>query len=199
VNNISSTVVGNCGLFEERRIGSERYNIFTQCTNSKTATILLRGGGQQFIDEADRSLHDSIMVVRRAMKYTNIVAGGGAVEMEVSKYLLEYAKSVPGKLQNIIKAYAKSFEKIPQQLSINAGLDSIEIMAQLRKRHFEGEIWAGVDLQNDGVKNTFESFVWEPTLIKLNSIEAATEAACLILSIDRQVKNPKADHKLPQQ
>jgi len=134
VNNISNTVLGNCGLFEEKRIGGERYNIFTECTNLKTATILLRGGGQQFIDEADRSLHDSIMVVRRAMKYTNIVAGGGAVEMEVSKYLSDFAKTIPGKLQSIIKAYAKSFEKIPQQLSINAGLDPIEIMAQLRKK-----------------------------------------------------------------
>jgi len=199
VNNVVPEVLGTCGVFEEKQIGSQRYNLLTACVNTKTATIILRGGGKQFIDEAERSIHDAIMIVRRAMKYKKIIAGGGAIEMEISKYLNEFAKTIPGKQQLLIRAYARAFESIPRQLSRNAGFDPVEIVAKLRKKHNLGGTWFGVDIVNEDICDTFESFVWEPALIKLNCIEAATEAACTILSIDRKVKNPKASNKLPQE
>merc|ERR1711920_242643 len=76
VQGISPDVLGACGEFEERQVGAERYNLLTQCPHTKTSTIIIRGGAQQFIDEADRSLHDAIMIVRRAMVNTKVVGGG---------------------------------------------------------------------------------------------------------------------------
>eukprot|EP01095_Lingulamoeba_sp_RSL-Kostka_P012855 TRINITY_DN517_c1_g1_i1.p1 TRINITY_DN517_c1_g1~~TRINITY_DN517_c1_g1_i1.p1 ORF type:complete len:558 (-),score=228.73 TRINITY_DN517_c1_g1_i1:225-1898(-) len=198
VNDLNAQILGTCGLFEERQVGGQRYNLFTECVESKTATIILRGGGEQFIAEMDRSINDAIMIVRRARKHNKIVPGGGAIEMEISKYLRKYSRTIHGKQQLIINAFAKALEVIPQQLSINAGLDSTTILNKLRQRHDQenGECF-GVDLNNDDICDTFKSFVWEPAVIKLNSFEAATSAACSILSVDETIKNPAANNEMP--
>lgn len=73
--------LGTCGTYEERQIGGERFNIFEGCSKAKTCTLLLRGGAEQFIEEVERSLHDAIMVVKRAVRNGEVVAGGGAVEV----------------------------------------------------------------------------------------------------------------------
>lgn len=86
-------VLGTCAFFEERQIGGSRYNLFTGCSEARTATIILRGGGEQFIDEAERSIHDAIMVVRRARKHSSIVAGGGAIEVNKKKKLKSNIKT----------------------------------------------------------------------------------------------------------
>jgi len=198
-NGLTVDILGTCGEFEERQVGGERYNFFTGCKHTKTATVILRGGGEHFIDEAERSLHDSIMVVRRVVKNPEVVAGGGAIDMEISKYLNEYSWTVAGKEQLIIKGFAKSFEAIPRQLLHNAGYDANDILNLLRKKHAQPEgKWFGVDLLNEDIFDAYANFVWEPALVKLNSIEAATEAACIILSVDETVKNPKSDGKIPQ-
>lgn len=186
---LSQNILGTCGHFEEIQIGKERYNIFKDAPETKTATIILRGGGEEFVEEAKRSLHDAIMIVRRAMKHDQIVAGGGAIEMELAKYLNEYARTIDDKQQMIIYEFGKALEAIPRQLADNGGFDAIDIMNHLRKSHAEGQKWAGVDYVTGGVADNYKGFVWEPALVKLNSITAATEAACLILSIDQTIKN----------
>mmetsp|Transcript_34200 Transcript_34200/g.6167 ORF Transcript_34200/g.6167 Transcript_34200/m.6167 type:complete len:249 (-) Transcript_34200:394-1140(-) len=97
VNNVQASSLGQCGKFEEVQLGSERYNIFKDCEQSRTATIILRGGAEQYTDEAERSIHDAIMIVRRAMKSTGVVAGGGAIELELSRFLRDYSRSISGK------------------------------------------------------------------------------------------------------
>jgi len=193
VNNLVPSILGTCALFEERQVGGERYNFVTGCPQAKTATIILRGGRDQFIDEADRSLHDAIMIVRRARKHASIVAGGGAIEMELSKFLRDHSRTIRGKQQLIINSFAKALEAIPRQIADNAGFDSIDILNKLRQKHAQasGGTWFGVDIKTEDICDTYKSFVWEPSLVKLNSITAATEAACLILSVDETVKNPK--------
>ena len=94
VNGLTSEVLGSCGKFEEVQIGSERYNLFTGCPGTKSCTIVLRGGADQYIDEAERSLNDAIMIVRRAIKANSVVAGGGASEMELSRHLREYLRKI---------------------------------------------------------------------------------------------------------
>jgi len=138
VENQAEQVFGTCETFEEIQIGSERYNFFTGCPKAKTATMILRGGAEQFIDEVERSLHDAIMIVRRAVKNDSIVAGGGAIEMALSRTLREYSRTVPGKEQLIIAAYAKAFEVIPRQLCENAGFDATDILNKLREKHAKG-------------------------------------------------------------
>lgn len=140
VNDLKPEHLGTCALFEEKQAGGERYNFFTGCPKAKTCTIIMRGGAEQFIAEVERSLHDAIMIVRRAIKNQFIVAGGGAAEMEVSKYLREHAKSIHGKQQLIINAFAKALEVIPRQLSDNAGFDSTLILNKLRQKHATGTI-----------------------------------------------------------
>lgn len=197
--------LGTCGEFEEVQIGPERFNIFRAPSKTKTATIVLRGGAEQFIKEAERSLNDAVMVVRRVVKNQKIVAGGGAVEMELSKLLRLHSREVKGKEQLIISAFAKSLEIIPRTLAENAGLDSNEVMNRLRQKHSQDENGKhfGVDVNNDetSICNTFEKFVWEPLVVKKNYIASASEAVCLILSIDETVKAPQneEDKKMRKQ
>jgi T-complex protein 1 subunit eta len=192
-SDISEKHLGTCERFDERQIGGERFNFFEGCAAAKTCTLVLRGGAEQFIAEVERSLHDAIMIVKRAIKNRNIVAGGGAVEMEISSYLHAYAdKNVPHKQQSIIKAFAKALEVIPRQLCDNAGFDATDILNRLRVEHKKGNIWAGVDFVNEGIANNMEMFVWEPSLVKINALQAATEAACLILSVDETITNQES-------
>jgi T-complex protein 1 subunit eta len=180
--------LGTCGSFEERQIGGERFNIFSDCPGAKTCTLILRGGAEQFIAEAERSLHDAIMIVKRALRNTTIVAGGGATEMDLSSYLHGYAdRNVPHKQQAVVKAFAKALEVIPRQLCDNAGFDATDILNRLRVEHKKGNVWAGVDFDHEGVRDNMEAFVWEPSLVKVNAIQAAVEAACLILSVDETI------------
>ncbi|VEL06979.1 unnamed protein product [Protopolystoma xenopodis] len=192
VNGLDISVLGNCESFEEIQIGSERYNIFKGCPQAKTCTIILRGGACQFMEETERSLHDAIMIVRRAMKNDSVVAGGGAVEMELSKTLRDHARSVFGKEQLFISAMAQAFEVIPRQLCENAGFDSTNILNKLRQQHAMGDIWAGVNIQAEDSANNFDLCIWEPALVKVNAITAATEAACLILTVDETIRGPQS-------
>ncbi|CAI4044540.1 hypothetical protein SUVZ_10G0900 [Saccharomyces uvarum] len=181
--------LGACELFEEMQIGSERYNLFQGCPQAKTCTLLLRGGAEQVIAEVERSLHDAIMIVKRALQNKLVVAGGGALEMEVSKYLRDYSKTIAGKQQMIINAFAKALEVIPRQLCENAGFDAIEILNKLRLAHSKGEKWYGVDFESENIGDNFAKFVWEPALVKINALNSATEATNLILSVDETITN----------
>eukprot|EP00271_Cylindrocystis_brebissonii_P009210 TRINITY_DN23899_c0_g1_i1.p1 TRINITY_DN23899_c0_g1~~TRINITY_DN23899_c0_g1_i1.p1 ORF type:complete len:567 (+),score=140.01 TRINITY_DN23899_c0_g1_i1:352-2052(+) len=196
VNNLVPEILGECAHFEERQVGGERFNLFTGCPQAKTATIVLRGGADQFIEEADRSLHDAIMIVRRAVKNSTVVPGGGAIEMEVSRYLRNYARTVAGKAQLFINAFAKALEVIPRQLCENAGFDATDVLNKLRQKHAQqagsGPLF-GVDINDGGIADTYANFVWEPAVVKINAITAASEAACLILSVDETVTNPKSE------
>ncbi|KAH7603302.1 Chaperonins TCP-1 signature 3 [Nakaseomyces glabratus] len=191
-NDIHDEHLGTCEVFEEIQIGSERYNLFKGCPNAKTSTLLLRGGAEQVIAEVERSLHDAIMIVKRALQNKMVVAGGGAIEMEISKYLRDYSKTIAGKQQLIIHAFAKALEVIPKQLCENAGFDAVELLNKLRLAHSKGEKWFGIDFENENVGDNFAKFVWEPALVKINALSSATEATNLILSVDETIKNKES-------
>uniref|UniRef100_A0A8B9EHD4 T-complex protein 1 subunit eta n=2 Tax=Neognathae TaxID=8825 RepID=A0A8B9EHD4_ANSCY len=197
VNALSDDVLGRCELFEETQIGGDRYNFFTGCPKAKTCTIILRGGAEQFMEETERSLHDAIMIVRRAIKNDSVVAGGGAIEMELSKYLRDYSRTIPGKQQLLIGAYAKALEIIPRQLCDNAGFDATNILNKLRAKHAQGGMWYGVDVNNEDIADNFEACVWEPAVVRINALTAASEAACLIVSVDETIKNPRSTVDAP--
>ena len=199
-NDITEKSLGTCGLFEERQIGAERFNLFMECPKSKTATIIIRGGAEQFIEEAERSMNDAIMIVRRASKATSIVAGGGAIEMELSKYVRNEGMKISGKEQLIVLGFAKALEIIPKTLAQNSALDAIEIMNKLRQKHYkEEDCKYGVNCFEGGITDTYINFVWEPTILKDNILNAATEAACTIISVDQTVKNPKSEQAIQDQ
>lgn len=147
------------------------------------------------MDETERSIHDALMIVKRSLINRRVVAGGGAIEMELSSILRLHSRTILGKQQLIMNAFARALEVIPRQLSDNAGMDSTDVMNKLRKEHSVPAVgkWIGVDVINEGVCDTFISGVWEPSANKLNSLASATEAACCILSIDETVRNPQSE------
>merc|ERR1719427_1984364 len=192
VQNLTDSVLGRCDEFDEEQVGGERFNFFRGCPQARTCTIILRGGAEQFMEETDRSLHDAIMIVRRAMKNDSVVAGGGAIDMELSKYLRNYSRTIAGKEQLIIGAMAKAFEVIARQLCDNAGFDATNILNKLRQKHAGDGLWYGVDVLNEDIADNYAACVWEPAIVKANAITAASEATCLLLSVDETVKNPRS-------
>lgn len=197
IYDLNESVLGHCENFEEKGLGDERFNFFTGCPKAKTATIILRGGGEQFLEETDRSVHDALMIVKRTLADSRVVAGGGAIELEISRQIREYSRTIMGKQQLIMNSYARALEIIPRQLAENAGMDSTDVLNRLRKEHATAVAgagkWMGVDVMNEGICDTFLAGVWEPSANKLNSLAAATEAACCILSIDETVRNPQSE------
>ena len=193
VSDLNPEHLGTCGIFEEKQIGNERYNLFTECSNTKTCTLVLRGGANQVIEEVARSLNDALMIVKRSLQLNSIVIGGGAIEMAISKRLRDYAKTIKGKQQLMINAFAKALEIIPRQLCENAGLDSVELLNKLRMSHSVNQgkdnAFVGINFQIENIANNFESFIWEPMSNKINSLQSATEACNLILSIDETITN----------
>ena len=114
--------------------------------------------------------------------------------MDLSAHIRKHALSIPGKLQLVMIAFAKALEIIPRQICDNAGLDSTDVLNKLRMKHANGSRWFGVDVDGpEGVRDNMDAFVWEPSLVKVNAISSATEAACLILSVDETVRNPQSE------
>ncbi|MEM1531185.1 MAG: thermosome subunit beta, partial [Candidatus Bathyarchaeia archaeon] len=188
--------LGYAKLVEERKIGDDKMVFIEGCKNPRAVAILIRGGTERTVDEAERSLHDALCVVRDVVQEPKILAGGGAPEIEVAKALRDYAQSLPGREQLAVQSFAESLEVIPIALAENAGLDPIDILSELRARHEKGEIWAGVDVFSGKIKDMRELNVYEPLAVKRQVIKSATEAATMILKIDDviaagKMKTPK--------
>lgn len=202
IRDVREQDLGVCGKFEEKQIGGDRYNLFTECPKAKSSTIVLRGGADQFLEEAHRSLHDALMVVKRTYECNRVVAGGGACEVDIMMHLREIALKEKGKSQMLMMEFAQSLEIIPRTLCDNAGFDSTDILNKLRKKHYtqpEECKWYGVDIEREGIADMFEKTILEPVANRINGIKAATEACCLILSIDETVRNPQSEQAQMQQ
>lgn len=176
--------LGYADLVEERKIGDDKMIFIEGCRNPRSVAILIRGGTERIVDEAERSIHDALCVVRDVVQEPKIVAGGGAPELEVAGVLKEYADTLPGREALAVQRYAEALEVVPTTLSENAGLDPIDIISELRARHEKGEVWAGVDVHEGKVDDMKELEVLEPLAVKKQIIKSATEAASMILKID---------------
>jgi len=176
--------LGYASLVEERKIGDDKMTFVEGCKHPRAVTILIRGGTQRIVDEAERSVHDALCVVRDLVEEPKIVAGGGAPELEVSRMLRKYAETLPGREQLAVKSFAEALEVVPLTLTENAGLDPIDILSDLRSRHEKGETWAGIEVLSGKAQDMSEAGVFEPLAVKKQIIKSATEAASMILKID---------------
>ena len=182
---MSAEALGEAKLVEEVKIGDDKLIYVRECKDPRAVTIVLRGGSEHVVDEAERSLHDGLCVVRNAVEDGKIVAGGGASEAEAAKELKKYAKTVGGREQLGIEAFAEALEAIPMALAENAGLDPIDLMVDLRSKHEKAEnMWMGVDATTGKAEDMLKQNVVEPLRTKQQVIRSATEAACMILRID---------------
>ncbi|RLF02276.1 MAG: thermosome subunit, partial [Thermoprotei archaeon] len=180
----SSDVLGTAELVEERKVADEKMVFVEGCPNPKAVTRLLRGGAEHVVDEAERAIHDALSVVRNVIREPKIVAGGGAVEIEVASRLKKFAKTLSSKEQLAVIKYAEAVETIPEILAQNAGLEPVDIIAELRKKHSEGEKWAGINVYSGKVERMMDVGVIEPASVKKQVFKSATEAAIMILRID---------------
>ena len=191
LDDLSKGDLGFAELVEERKIGDAKMTFIEGCRNPTSVAILIRGADKRFIEEAERSIHDALCVVRDVIQELKVVAGGGAPEMEISKVLKDYAQSLPGREQLAVQNFGEAIEALPLALSENAGLDSLDIQLGLRARHEKGEKWAGVDVLGGGIRDMRELEVYEPLAVKKQTIKSATEAATMILSVDDVIASGK--------
>lgn len=202
LDNLTKDDLGHAELVEERKIGEDKMTFIEGCKNPHAVAILIRGGTQRIVDEAERSIHDALCVVRDVVKELKIVAGGGAPEEEVARALRKYAETLPGKEQLAVIGFADAVEIVPLTLAENAGLDTIDILSELRVQHEKGKIWAGVNVQSGKVEDMKKLEVLEPLSVKTQTIKSATEAATMILRIDDvitggKMKTPPMPHGGP--
>ncbi|KAK4381218.1 T-complex protein 1 subunit delta [Sesamum angolense] len=150
----------------------------------RTTSVLVRGSNQLVLDEAERSLHDALCVVRCLVNKKFLIAGGGAPEIELSRQLGAWAKVLQGMEGYCVRAFAEALEVIPYTLAENAGLNPIAIVTELRNRHAQGEINAGINVRKGQITNILEENVVQPLLVSTSAISLATECVRMILKID---------------
>jgi len=184
VNELSKEDLGYAGLVEERKVGEDKWVFIEQCKDPRSVTILIRGGTEKMVDEADRALHDALSVVKDVVTYPRIVAGAGAPEIEVAMRIRKKAETIAGKEQLAVLRFADALESIPSALAENAGMDPIDIIAELRKQHESGNKWYGIDVYSKKTADSWNNNIIEPLLVKEQIIKSASEAASMILRID---------------
>lgn len=177
--------LGLCELVEEASTGEEKIVKFTGIAKpGRTVSVLVRGSNSLVVDEAERSLHDALCVVRSLVKMRYIIAGGGAPEIELSLALSKYAKELTGKESYCVRAFAEALEIIPYTLAENAGLHAIAVVTDLRNKHVSGETTAGINAKSGEITDMKEENVLQPLLVTSNALHMATETVVMILKID---------------
>ncbi|GLJ45386.1 hypothetical protein SUGI_0955500 [Cryptomeria japonica] len=177
--------LGHADLVEEVAAGDSRIVKITGIKNmGRTTTVVVRGSNQLVLGEAERSLHDALCVVRCLVNKRFLIAGGGAPEIEVSRQLGAWAKTLQGMESYCIRAFAEALEVIPYTLAENAGLNPIAIVTELRNRHANGEVNTGINVRKGQITNILEENVVQPLLVSTSAISLATECVRMILKID---------------
>ena len=184
--------LGSAENVEERKIEEDRWVFVEGCRHPKSVTLLLRAGSQRVVDEVERSVHDSIMVVIDVMEFPSVVAGGGSPETYAATKIKNWSKSLEGREQLAAEKFAESLESIPLTLSENAGMDPIDTLTNLRSKQNKGEKWTGIDVMKGRVTNMKSSDIIEPLAVKNQIVSAATEAACMIIRIDDVIATAKS-------
>ncbi len=184
INELDPFEIGDAKVVEEVTHGEENFTYVKGCKNPKALTILIHGGSEHVLDEIERALKDGLGDVASSLKTNLVVPGGGAVEMELSKRLRDYSQGLTGREQLAIEEFASALEFIPTTLAENAGLDPIDMLTELKAKHDSGEKNFGLNLFKNKIQNVLESKIIEPTKIKTQAINSASEVAIMILRID---------------
>jgi len=201
--------MGTVDFVETMEIGGDRVTVFRQDGEStKTATIVLRGATQDFLDDVERAIDDGVNVVKAITKDRRLVPGAGATEMQLIERVGAFGERTPGLMQYSIRKYAEAFEVIPRTLAESAGLDATEVLSRLYSGHFTREgkeqdkYWwcTGVDIENQegtGVMDAEEEGILDLLVTKSWAIKLATEVARTILSVDQIIVAKQAGGPKP--
>jgi thermosome len=184
IEDLKASDLGRANLVEERKVSDDKMTFVEGCKSPKAVSVLVRGGTERVVDEAERSIHDALCVVRDVVVEPQVVAGGGAPEAEVSRLLKGYAQKLSGKEQLAVQAYAEALETIPLTLAENAGMDPINSLMEVRSKHQAKLKWVGIDPVKGNVADLAKLEVYEPLVVKVQALKSAGEAAAMILKID---------------
>lgn len=184
LDDLNAKSLGKAGSVEERKIGDDKFTFVTECPSAKAVSILLRGGTEHVVDEAERAMHDALSVVAVALEDGKMTPGGGAAATEIAMQLRDHAGTVGGREQLAIEAFADAVEVVPRTLAENAGLDELDILLNLRRAHKQGKKNHGVNVFSGKIEDMVENHVIEPLRVGTQEIKASTEAAVMILRID---------------
>ncbi|NHJ23181.1 MAG: thermosome subunit [Candidatus Lokiarchaeota archaeon] len=186
ISSLSANDLGYAETIKFHKLEKNDYTLFTGCKNPKSVSILLKGGLEKVLNSAEISLHDVLCVIAKVMDTESVIAGGGAIYIEIAKKLRDYANKISGKEQLAINAFALALEEIPKTLIRNAGLDEIEKMTELRAAHkTDTDKWMGIDTINNEISDNFKKGIVEPAALINHVIKAGSELANLILRVDR--------------
>ena len=200
VNNLEDLGTKDLGLadlVEERKVETDKWVFIEGCKHPKAVTILIRGGSQRVVDEADRSLHDALMVTKDVIERPFIVAGGGSPESYVAGKLREWSSTLSGREQLAADKFAESLEVIPLALAENAGMDPIDTLTELRSKQAKGSKWSGIDARSAKIVDMSKLDIVEPLSVKEQIIKSATEVASMILRIDDVIASSKSGGGAP--
>mmetsp|Transcript_12516 Transcript_12516/g.26982 ORF Transcript_12516/g.26982 Transcript_12516/m.26982 type:complete len:528 (+) Transcript_12516:109-1692(+) len=185
VDHMKPEKLGTAELVEEVECGKGRVVKVTGIQNKgRTATVLLRGSNKLVLEEADRSLHDALCVIRCLVNKRFLIAGGASPENEITFQLSNWAKTLTGMDSYCVRAFAEALEVVPYTLAENAGLNPIQIVTELRNLHAKGEKYAGINVKKGSITNMLEENVVQPMLVTSSAITLATECVRMILKID---------------
>ena len=184
LDDITEKDLGHADLVQQKKIETDKWVFIEGCKNPHSVTILIRGGSQRVVDEVDRSIHDSLMVVKDVIETPSIVTGGGSAEAYLAGQLNEYADSFDGREQLAIKQYAEALESIPLTIAENAGMDPIDTIISLRAKQNSGKKGSGINAREGKIGDMNSLNILEPLVVKEQIIKSATETACMILRID---------------
>jgi thermosome len=184
VDDFDASYIGSAGLVETRGHGEDKMIYITECSNPKAVSILIHGGTEHVVDGIERALEDALRAVGVAIEDEKLVAGAGSPEIELALRLNEYASTLKGREQLAVTKFAQALEIIPKTLAENAGLDSIDMLVELRSQHERGQKDSGLNVFTGEAENMWDNGVIEPLRVKTQAINSATEAAIMILRID---------------
>lgn len=183
IDELQSSDLGEAGLVEYRNISGEKMLFLEKCRNPKLKSVLIRGGTVEVATEIERVFEDVIKALAVALRNERVVHGGGAIEMEVAKELAAYSQTFKDKEQLAVEAYGEALEELPRAIAINAGLDKINSLAELRSGHTNGQKALGIDAINRRICDTAGIGLLDAFSVKQNAIKVATETAIMILGI----------------
>jgi thermosome len=197
IDELSADDLGYAKLVEERKVETDKWVFVEGCKNPKALSILIRGGSQRVVDEAERSVHDAIMAVKDVVEYPYVTVGAGAPEVYISQKVREWSASLSGRSQLAVERFADSVEEIAIALAENAGMDPLDTQTQLRAKAALAKPKYGVDVINGKVTDMAAKDVYEPLKVKEQIISAATEVSSMILRIDDVISVSKSGQSGP--
>ena len=192
IDDLTSKDLGTADLVEERKVETDKWVFVEGAKHPKSVTILIRGGSQRVVDEAERSIHDALMVTKDVLEKPAIVAGGGSAESFTAGKLREWSNTLSGREQLAAEKFSESLESIALVLAENAGMDPIDTLTDLRSRQTKSSKWSGIDARNGKITDMYKLDIVEPLSVKEQILKSATEAASMILRIDDVIASSKS-------